>query len=176
LQKLSNFEAQISAPSSQLESLEEFHVFVLCHVIKRPIIIVADKWVYSSDGEPFAHNHFGGIYLPLECDAENCCRYPLVLTYYAGHFSALALMQCKMDEQSPYPVFPLTYSSLEMLPIKFAADPGVECDWNQLEQHGIPIVSKLDQLHLLHKFLDLVLISNDKEQPRIEHLSMQLMI
>lgn len=33
------------------ESLEEFHVFVLAHVLKRPIVVVADTMLRDSGGE-----------------------------------------------------------------------------------------------------------------------------
>lgn len=33
------------------ESLEEFHVFVLAHVLKRPVVVVADTMLRDSGGE-----------------------------------------------------------------------------------------------------------------------------
>lgn len=33
------------------ESLEEFHVFVLAHVLRRPIVVVADTMLRDSGGE-----------------------------------------------------------------------------------------------------------------------------
>jgi hypothetical protein len=74
------------------ESLEEFHVFLLAHILQRPIIIVADTMLHDSDGEPLSPIPFGGIYLPMECDLQKCHRYPLVLAYDSAHFSALVLM------------------------------------------------------------------------------------
>lgn len=39
------------------ESLEEFHVFVLAHVLRRPIVVVADTMLRDSGGEgrPLIH-------------------------------------------------------------------------------------------------------------------------
>ena len=45
------------------------------------------------NGEALAPIPFGGIYLPLEIPAEECHKSPLLLTYNAGHFSALVTMQ-----------------------------------------------------------------------------------
>ena len=73
------------------ESLEEFHVFVLAHVLRRPIIVVADAILKDSRGEALAPIPFPGIYLPLE--VHPCYRSPLLLTYDAAHFSALAPME-----------------------------------------------------------------------------------
>jgi OTU domain-containing protein 7 len=45
------------------------------------------------NGEALAPIPFGGIYLPLECPPIDCHKSPLLLTYNAGHFSALVTMQ-----------------------------------------------------------------------------------
>lgn len=80
------------------ESLEELHVFVLAHVLCRPIIIVADTILKDSNGDALAPISFGGIYLPIECDPIDCYPTPLLLTYDAAHFSAIVPM-----EHSPSP-------------------------------------------------------------------------
>jgi len=71
------------------ESLEEVHVFVLAHVLRRPIVVVAKTMLRGSAGEDLAPIPFGGIYLPLERRPEECKRSPLLLTYDASHFCAL---------------------------------------------------------------------------------------
>jgi OTU domain-containing protein 7 len=81
------------------ESLEEFHVFVLAHVIQRPIIVVADTILRDANGDAMAPIPFGGIYLPVECEASHCYRSPLLLTYDAAHFSALVPMECSKEEE-----------------------------------------------------------------------------
>ena len=75
------------------ESLEEFHVFVLSHVLRRPIIVVAETMLRDATGSALAPIPFAGVYLPLECTPSKCHRSPLLLTYHASHFSALACMQ-----------------------------------------------------------------------------------
>jgi len=79
------------------ESLEELHVFVLAHVLYRPIIIVADTILKDANGEAMAPISFGGIYLPLERSADECYRTPLLLTYDAAHFSAIVPMESSTD-------------------------------------------------------------------------------
>lgn len=80
------------------ESLEEFHVFVLAHVIQRPIIVVADTILRDANGDAMAPIPFGGVYLPVECDPFQCYRSPLLLTYDAAHFSALVPMETSKDD------------------------------------------------------------------------------
>ena len=79
------------------ESLEELHLFVLAHVLHRPIVIVADTILKDANGDAMAPISFGGIYLPLERSAEECYRTPLLLTYDAAHFSAIVPMECSED-------------------------------------------------------------------------------
>lgn len=75
------------------ESLEELHVFVLAHVLRRPIIIVADTILKDANGDAMAPISFGGVYLPLERNPDECYRTPLLLTYDAAHFSAIVPME-----------------------------------------------------------------------------------
>ncbi|KAI8498492.1 Tnfaip3p [Branchiostoma belcheri] len=64
--------------------LEEFHIFVMAHILYRPIIVLAD--VTFRDLSP---NPFGGIYLPLLRHPEQCVRSPIVLVYDDQHFMPL---------------------------------------------------------------------------------------
>jgi len=75
------------------ESLEEFHVFILSHVLRRPIIVVAETMLRDASGSALAPIPFAGVYLPLECEPSKCHRSPLLLAYHASHFSPLVCMQ-----------------------------------------------------------------------------------
>ena len=118
------------------ESLEEVHVFGLSHVLRRPVIVVADEYIRDMNGEPLAPVYFGGIYLPLECSPSSCFKSPLVLAYDSSHFSPLVArkdrevaekqrknsrlrhMQSKQDT-----VMPLVDYNGSLLPLLFAFDP-----------------------------------------------------
>lgn len=97
------FASAASGPSSSFgqrryDSLEEIHVFLLAHVLRRPIIVVADEYLLNSQGEKISPIHFGGIYLPLLIDAEKChSKVPLLLGYDALHFAALAPVDSDID-------------------------------------------------------------------------------
>ena len=86
---------------------------MLAHVIQRPIIVVADTILKDSSGEALAPIPFGGIYLPLECDASHCCRSPLLLTYDAAHFSALVPMEDSVKEKNGPPGNKSVYCKFE---------------------------------------------------------------
>ncbi len=82
-------ETKDESESKVYESLEEFHVFVLAHVLRRPIIVIADTVLRDVDNEAIAPIPFGGIYLPVERSPSECYGSPLLLAYDAAHFSAL---------------------------------------------------------------------------------------
>lgn len=44
------------------ESLEEFHVFVLAHVLRRPIVVVADTMLRDSGGEGNLNSILGVLF------------------------------------------------------------------------------------------------------------------
>ncbi|KFW04271.1 OTU domain-containing protein 7B, partial [Fulmarus glacialis] len=139
------------------ESLEEFHVFVLAHVLKRPIVVVADTMLRDSGGEAFAPIPFGGIYLPLEVPANKCHRSPLVLAYDQAHFSALVSMEQK-EPSKDQAVIPLTDSEHKLLPVHFAVDPGKEWQWGKDDSDNVKLASvtlSLEaKLHLLHSYMN----------------------
>ncbi|KAM9436553.1 OTU domain-containing protein 7B isoform 2-T2 [Clarias gariepinus] len=139
------------------ESLEEFHVFALAHVLRRPIVVVADTMLRDSGGEAFAPIPFGGIYLPLEVQAHKCHRSPLVLAYDQAHFSALVSMEQK-DGSKEQVVIPLTDSDYKMLPVHFAVDPGKDWEWGKDDVDNVMLASvtlSLEaKLHLLHTYMN----------------------
>ncbi|XP_034030138.1 OTU domain-containing protein 7B isoform X2 [Thalassophryne amazonica] len=138
------------------ESLEEFHVFVLAHVLRRPVVVVADTMLRDSGGEAFAPIPFGGIYLPLEVPPAKCHRSPLVLAYDQAHFSALVSMEQK-DSNKEQVVIPLADSEHKMLPLHFAVDPGKEWEWGKHDTDNVMLASvalSLEaKLQMLHSYM-----------------------
>ncbi|XP_040198756.1 OTU domain-containing protein 7A [Rana temporaria] len=143
------------------ESLEEFHVFVLAHVLRRPIVVVADTMLRDSGGEAFAPIPFGGIYLPLEVPPNRCHCSPLVLAYDQAHFSALVSMEQK-DQQREQAVIPLTDSEHRLLPLHFAVDPGKDWEWGKDDNDNIKLASLIlsleAKLNLLHSYMNVTWI------------------
>ncbi|XP_034384887.1 OTU domain-containing protein 7B isoform X1 [Cyclopterus lumpus] len=139
------------------ESLEEFHVFVLAHVLRRPIVVVADTMLRDSGGEAFAPIPFGGIYLPLEVPAAKCHRSPLVLAYDQAHFSALVSMEQRDSSKDQAVVIPLTDSEHKMLPLHFAVDPGKDWEWGKDDTDNVMLASvalSLEaKLQMLHSYM-----------------------
>ncbi|XP_043934419.1 OTU domain-containing protein 7A [Protopterus annectens] len=143
------------------ESLEEFHVFVLAHVLRRPIVVVADTMLRDSGGEAFAPIPFGGIYLPLEVSPSKCHCSPLVLAYDQAHFSALVSMEQK-DQQREQAVIPLTDSEHKLLPLHFAMDPGKDWIWGKDDHDNAKlanlVLSLEAKLNLLHIYMNVTWI------------------
>uniref|UniRef100_A0A8C6M2V5 ubiquitinyl hydrolase 1 n=1 Tax=Nothobranchius furzeri TaxID=105023 RepID=A0A8C6M2V5_NOTFU len=143
------------------ESLEEFHVFVLAHVLRRPIVVVADTMLRDSGGDAFAPIPFGGLYLPLEVPPSRCHCSPLVLAYDQAHFSALVSME-QRDQQREQAVIPLTDSEHKLLALHFAVDPGKDWEWGRDDNDNTKlanlILSLEAKLNLLHNYMNVTWI------------------
>lgn len=87
------------------DSLEEIHVQALSCVLRRPIIVISDIVLRDINGEALAPISFGGVYLPLDVQAD-CNKIPLLLAYDMAHFSALVTMESSND--LPPALIPLT--------------------------------------------------------------------
>jgi ubiquitin thioesterase ZRANB1 len=74
-------------------SLEQAHIFALCHIFRRPIIVYSVKYVKSLTGENLGVTHFAGVYLPLTWEPAFCSKNPLALGYTRGHFTALVPLE-----------------------------------------------------------------------------------
>lgn len=147
-----------SQGSDSFESLEEFHVFALAHVLLRPIIVVSDVMLRDLEGEPLQPIHFGGIYLPIECDPRLCCKYPVVLGYDSGHFAALVPAEGEDVAANKSPLLssiPLTRFNLELLQLQFSVDPGAV--WtltvDDSKKTTLPEMCKQEKLATLSKYL-----------------------
>lgn len=83
----------ISLANQPGASLEQAHIFALCHIFRRPIIIYSIKYVKSFRGENIGFTHFEGVYLPLIWEANFCFKSPIALGYTRGHFTALVPLE-----------------------------------------------------------------------------------
>ncbi|XP_048828852.1 OTU domain-containing protein 7A isoform X1 [Brienomyrus brachyistius] len=152
------------------ESLEEFHVFVLAHVLRRPIVVIADTMLRDSGGEAFAPIPFGGLYLPLEVPPNRCHCSPLVLAYDQAHFSALVSME-QRDQQREQAVIPLTDSEHKLLALHFGVDPGRDWEWGKDDvdhaRMASHVLSLEDKLTILHKYMNVtwIRISSESRAP-----------
>ena len=150
------------------ESLEEIHILALAHVLKRPIIVIADTVLKDINNQPFAPIPFGGIYLPLLCDPKECNKAPLCLTYDAAHFSSLIAMDHESyADRTPLPpaVIPLVDWESKLLPVQFIVEPPADLKYEEDDS----VIEKLsvgehDKISLLDKYLDLVYINKETKE------------
>jgi OTU domain-containing protein 7 len=165
--KKSGSDEQLPMPNHVYESLEEIHVLALAHVLRRPIIVIADTMLKDVTGEPFAPIPFGGIYLPLQCTPSDCTRAPLCLTYDAAHFSALVPMDVEsFADRAPQPpvAIPLVDFEGSLLPLQFAIEPGCQVHWtmSDIDSTGrSPTATRRNQINLLRTYLDLVFLDKN---------------
>eukprot|EP00794_Sanderia_malayensis_P005119 gene5119-5768_t len=121
----------VSLAATAGTSLEQTHVFVLAHILRRPIIVYAVKYVKSRKGETIDYARFEGVYLPLLWEEDFCIKCPIALGYTRGHFSALVPMETSNDrnvgassnldhnEDTPETYLPLVDHEGRLLPIHF---------------------------------------------------------
>ncbi|KAG5267000.1 hypothetical protein AALO_G00238680 [Alosa alosa] len=83
----------LSLASQPGASLEQTHIFVLAHILRRPIIVYGVKYYKSFRGETLGYTRFQGVYLPLLWEQGFCWKSPIALGYTRGHFSALVAME-----------------------------------------------------------------------------------
>ncbi|XP_061665621.1 ubiquitin thioesterase ZRANB1 [Syngnathoides biaculeatus] len=83
----------LSLASQPGASLEQTHIFVLAHILRRPIIVYGVKYYKSFRGETLGYTRFQGVYLPLLWEQNFCWKSPIALGYTRGHFSALVAME-----------------------------------------------------------------------------------
>ncbi|XP_055715834.1 OTU domain-containing protein 7B-like isoform X2 [Phlebotomus papatasi] len=141
------------------ESLEEIHVLVLAHVLRRTIIVIADTVLRDLNGEAMAPIPFGGIYMPLEVNPNECQREPLVLAYDMAHFSALVKMDTKGDRG--HFLIPLTDNSHSLLPIQFGIDPGRDFDWTGYDgTEGNYRLTEQEKIALLSEYMNVATVRN----------------
>ena len=147
-----------SQRSDSFESLEEFHVFALAHVLRRPIIVISDVMLRDLQGQPLQPINFGGIYLPIEYSPSSCCKYPIVLGYDSSHFAALVPAEGEdiaTNKTALLSNIPLTRSSFELLPLQFIIDPGT--DWTRIQddskKKGVCELPKHEKLSILSRYL-----------------------
>ncbi|XP_053880173.1 tumor necrosis factor alpha-induced protein 3 [Malaclemys terrapin pileata] len=116
-------ETSVARSGLQYNALEEIHIFVLVNILRRPIIVLADKMLRSLEsGSSFAPLNVGGIYLPLHWPAEECYRYPIVLGYDRMHFTPLVTLKDSGPEIRAVPLVSSERGRFEDLKVHFLTD------------------------------------------------------
>jgi OTU domain-containing protein 7 len=124
---------QIVAMSSSNKN--EYHVFALSQLIRRPIIVLCDKIARDPFNMPLSPVNFGGVYLPLLISPVECVKKPLLLAYHASHFSPLTSIE----------------NSRKMLPLMTA------------DKQNFPVLYTVegeDKIVLMKKYLDIHFIDD----------------
>ncbi|CAF2062373.1 unnamed protein product [Rotaria magnacalcarata] len=75
--------------ASSFQFLEAVHIFSICNMLRRPIIVLSEDVVRNKHGEAIAYNDLFGIYLPTLEKARDCVVIPIVLAYDQSHFCPL---------------------------------------------------------------------------------------
>ncbi|KAF2357736.1 Zinc finger RanBP2-type [Trinorchestia longiramus] len=145
-------------------ALDQLHIFVLAHILRRPIIVYGVKCVKSFRGEDLGFARFEGVYLPLLWDASFCCKSPIALGYTRGHFCALvpicpqsllaSAAGAILDPCESQLVFlPLMSHDGKLLPVHFVSQAEVGCEagllreWLEVCQSDTGLLVAQQKLH-----------------------------
>ena len=108
----------------RMESLEEFHIFVLANVLRRPIIVYGLPKVRShASGGTLAPCSIPGIYLPLLWTPDCVAKNPICLGYAGSHFTAL--VPSDVQDTHYRPCIPLCTKRGQSLPVHFLLEEEV---------------------------------------------------
>ena len=103
-----------------LDSLDEFHIFVLANVLRRPILMYAAPKVRSHQSNGTLQKiNFHGVYLPLLWAPDSCKKDPLPLAYHLGHFSALVVVESFKQYRHGLLLLALSDYYSQQLPVRF---------------------------------------------------------
>ncbi|XP_075453945.1 tumor necrosis factor alpha-induced protein 3 [Ascaphus truei] len=123
LVKMASTETLVGQSGLQYNCLEEIHIFVLANILRRPVIILADKVVRSlQSGSSFSPLSVGGIYLPLHWPAQECYKYPIVLGYDSQHFAPLVTLKDSGPEIRAIPLVIGEREKFEDLKVHFLTE------------------------------------------------------
>jgi len=117
--------------------LTQIHLFVLVHVIRRPII------VFSHTEQDDSLCRFRGIYLPLEWPEEDCEKTPIILGYQGSHFVPLVyhLSGWPPRRHEDWPVYiPIEVDGGGLLPVLFTKGRPTRVSGSQ---HGLMDVTDM---------------------------------
>ena len=76
----SDWESVVSAASPIKEEgkpfpyLEDIHIFVICQILRRPIIVLSEPVIRGVHGHSISPNTLHGVYLPVLWDSKRCCK------------------------------------------------------------------------------------------------------
>lgn len=103
--------------------LQSVHIFALCHVIRRPIMLLCSDETRVQLGEGAAG--VAGTYIPVRFKPEECSSKEPVVVAWAGevlhHFVPVVGMENKLSPV--WPVMPAAWKSFEALLDKYMARP-----------------------------------------------------
>jgi len=99
--------------------LEAAHIYILAHVLRRPLIVFATDWVDAKGRQLASGEEIAGVYLPLELPRHVCSRTPLVLAYDSFHFSPL--VPADPSRLSQVPLVTSSAQRDQLLPLPFYA-------------------------------------------------------
>ena len=117
-----------------LQGLDQFHIFVLANVLRRPIIVYSLAKIRSAaEGTTLQKLNFQGLYLPLLWDPKECKRVPLPIGFCGGHYVSLVAVDSPQQYKNGRLLLPLTDYTGTVFPVMFKLQE--ELEWETLRAY-----------------------------------------
>ena len=115
--------------SGNFRGLEQFHIFVLANVLRRPIILYSQQKIRSAtEYTTLQQINFQGLYLPLLWDPKQCKRTPLPIAFSGGHFASLVALDIPQQYKNGRLLLPISDYAGKNFPVMFMLTE--ENDWD----------------------------------------------
>ncbi len=115
--------------NGNLRGLEQFHIFVLANVLRRPIILYSQQKIRSAtEFTTLQQISFQGLYLPLLWDPKLCKRTPLPIAFSGGHFASLVAVDLPQQYKNGRLLLPISDHTEKEFPVMFMLPD--ENDWD----------------------------------------------
>merc|ERR1712137_1229859 len=144
----------ISAPRPQFKYLGQMHIFVLAHILRRPIIVYAESKARDISTEDTIFElppdeRMDGIYLPLLLPREATRSDPLALAFHSSHFAPLV---------ATFPDFKLTSEAFDGFEAYF---PIVDVNHVPLPVHYLDASKGENAEEIIKVYLDIAVTPSD---------------
>lgn len=119
VKQMASPERSRSSANLPYQSLEEFHIFILANILRRPILVISQDKMHSVQGVSLQPHPVSGLYLPVNWDPSLCCKFPILLGYHQNHFFPLLHTAPENKEEEGDLIVPIVKSDSDVFTVHF---------------------------------------------------------
>ena len=143
--------------TQKFASLDAIHIFVLCNVIGRPIIVYTDANTTNGGYDVTDGIRYEGVYLPVLRAPNSCEKSPVLIGFDSGRF--VPLFSTENQSLDVFTTNPHSHSQ--------HCAPLIRKDFSKIPIRFLRKQEQIQPDFLLRKYFDLVLIPTTEKTPDI---------